>query len=137
MREPYMIGFDHSRKDGKGEYSQGPRLQGSKEYLHPDYRQGITVYKRSYDYYALGLVLLEIGTWTSLSNIYERHPTTHPDELRAMYTKLCNEHLGKTMGPTYLNVTKKCLEYNAGEDDVGEQLEFQAEVIDQLNRCMF
>ena len=26
MREPYMIGFDHSRKDGKGEYSQGPRL---------------------------------------------------------------------------------------------------------------
>lgn len=74
MRDPYMIGFDHSRKDGDGEYSQGPRLQGSKEYLHPHYRQEITCYKRSYDYYALGLVLLEIGTWTSLSEIYEFTP---------------------------------------------------------------
>ena len=136
IREPYMIGFDHSRKDGQSEYSLGPRLHGSKEYLHPNYRQGITGYKRSYDYYALGLVLLEIGTWTSLSNIYERHPTAHPDELRAKYIQHCTEQLGKTMGPIYMNVTKKCLEYNAGEDNVGEQLQFQAEVVDKLNRCM-
>lgn len=136
MREPYMIGFDHSRKDGEGEYSQGQRFRGSKEYLHPHYRQEITGYKRSYDYYALGLVLLEIGTWTSLSNLYEGHPTAHPDELRAKYIQHCTEQLGKTMGPTYLNVTKKCLEYNGGEDGVEEQLQFQTEVVDKLNRCM-
>lgn len=135
-KEPYMIGFDHSRKDGKGEYSQGPMLHGSKEYLHPHYRQGVTAFGRSYDYYALGLVLLEIGTWSSLSNIYERYPTAHPDDLRAKYIQHCTEQLRKTMGPTYLSVTKKCLEYDAGEDDVGEQICFQTEVVDKLNRCM-
>lgn len=141
LGEPYMIGFDHSRKDGKGEYSQFVssqfvRLQGSKEYLHPDYRRPNTGYKRSYDHYALGLVLLEIGTWTSLSNTYERHPTATPHELRDLYIRKCTEDLRKTMGPIYLSVTKKCLEYNAWEDGVGEQLQFQAEVVDKLNLCM-
>lgn len=137
MNEPYMIGFDHSRKDGEGEYSQGPRLEGSKEYLHPHYRQKITGYKRSYDYYALGLVLLEIGTWTSLSDIHKFYDTAHPDELRAKYIQYCSDHVGKTMGPTYMSVTKRCLEYDAGVDGVGEQLEFQLEVGDNLNRIRF
>ena len=137
MLEPYMIGFDHSRKDGNGEYSQRARLEGCKEYLHPDYRQPNTGYKRSYDYYALGLLLLEIGTWTSLSNTYERHPTANPHELRGMYIQRCTEELCKTMGTIYLNVTKKCLEYDAWEDGVGEQLRFQAEVVDKLNLCTF
>lgn len=134
IRDPYMIGFDHSRKDGEGEYSQGPRLQGSKEYLHPHYRQEITGYKRSYDYYALGLVLLEIGTWTSLSKIYERYSEAHPDELRAKYIQHCSEHVGKKMETTYMSVTKRCLMFDGGEDGVEAQLEFQKEVVDKLNQ---
>lgn len=140
MREPYVIGFDHSRKDGEDEYSlrNSSRIPGAREYLHPDYRKRGTDYRRSYDYYSLGLVLLEIGTWTSLSNIYGAavFPPPSPEELRMKYIRNCTEHLVKTMGPTYADVTKKCLEYDAGEDGVGEQLKFQAEVVDKLNRCM-
>ena len=137
IKEPYIIGFDHSRKDGNSEYSQGVQLERSKEYLHPDYRQPSARYKGTYEYYALGLVLLEIGTWTSLSNTYERNPTAKPCELREMYIQRCTNELGKLMGPIYQSVTKKCLEYDAWEEGVGAQLHFQTEVIDKLNQCNF
>ena len=138
MREPYVVGFDHSRKDGD-EYTQGITIRSSKEYLHPDYRlRNTTVYRRSYDFYALGLLLLEIGRWSSLSNTYGVIKATNtPQNLREEYMKLCTEDLGKIMGPIYMSVTRKCLEYNAGFDGVGEQLQFQEEVVDKLNRCAF
>ena len=139
LGEPYIIGLDHSRKDGGREYSQGAPLAGSKEYLHPDYRQPDAGYRRSYDYYSLGLVLLEIGTWAPLSNIYERYPTAKAHELRKMYIRKCADELGKTMGPIYQDVTRTCLEYSAREEEegAGEQLRFQTEVVDKLNQCNF
>jgi serine/threonine protein kinase len=140
LSEPYIVGFDHSRKDNKGEYSQGPILSTvSQEYLHPQYRSRSTRAKRSYDYYSLGLVLLEIGLWSSISNIYDqnRYQTYSPSELREEYIKLCDRSLSKAMGSIYQRVTKTCLQYGSGMDDLGEQLDFQTEVVDRLNMCVF
>jgi len=155
--KPYVIGLDHSRRDGAGEYSQGPInsanpgsntefVRACREYLHPDYRLGsvtsggVSPCKLAYDYYALGLLLLETGTWTSLSNIYEssRLQNHNPRDLRQEYIRYCDEHLGKAMGPIFQSITKRCLEYDAVDtDQVSAQLMFQAEVVDQLNRCVF
>ena len=157
LGKPYVIGLDHSRRDGKGEYSLGPInstnpgsnkefMNVCREYLHPDYRLGsvtsgvLSPFIMAYDYYALGLLLLEIGTWTSLSNIYDssRLRNHHPRHLRQEYIRYCDEHLGKAMGPIFQSITKRCLEYDAVDiDQVSAQLIFQAEVVDQLNRCVF
>ena len=155
--KPYVIGLDHSRRDGKGEYSQGTLkstnpgpgtefVKACREYLHPDYRLGsltndaLSSFIMAYDYYALGLLMLEIGTWTSLSNIYEssRLQNHSPRELRQEYIRYCDEHLGKAMGPIFQRITKQCLNYEAVDiDQVSAQLLFQADVVDQLNRCVF
>lgn len=138
LREPYVVGFDHSRRDDKGQWSQGPILsEGSQEYLHPDYRNGSTEAKRSHDYYSLGLVLLEIGLWSSLSNLYDRYPTYSPSKLRDEYIHRCDKDLGKTMGPTYQGVTKACLVFRFTPDNLREQLDFQTDVADRLNACKF
>ena len=155
--QPYMIGLDHSRRDGKGEYSQ-PALNSAnpgsstdfvracREYLHPDYRLGSVTsggaspFIIAYDYYSLGLLLLEIGTWTSLSNIYDstRFQNCDPRHLRQEYINYCDEHLGKATGPIFQSVTKRCLQYNAMDvDKVSAEIIFQAEVVDQLGRCVF
>ena len=138
--EPFIIGFDHSRKDGKGQYSQGPVLNvGSQEYLHPEYRKRSTSARRSYDYYSLGLILLEIGLWMSISNIYEHkdYQEHSPAALRDKYINLCNQHLGKAMPRIYQEVTKTCLSYGTETEGVRGQLVFQSEVVDKLNMCPF
>lgn len=155
--KPYVVGLDHSRRGGNGEYSLGPInstnpgsntefVKACREYLHPDYRLGsatsggLSPFIMAYDYYALGLLLLEIGTWTSLSNIYEspRLQNHSPRLLQQEYIRYCDEHLGKAMGPIFQSITKRCLKYDAVDTDpVSAQLVFQAEVVDQLNRCVF
>ena len=157
---PYVVGLDYSRRDGSGEYSQGTFSSANpqsnpdgvelaktgREYLHPDYRLGsvtnggLSPFTMAYDYYALGLLLLEIGTWGSLSNIYESPRLQHgsPRDLRQEYINYCDEHLGKAMGPIFQSLTRRCLQYDAvNVDHVSAQLVFQAEVVDQINRCVF
>ena len=64
LAQPYVVGFYYSRKNDPGEYTESPELlNAQKEYQHPDYRQGPSRFRKGYDYYSLGLVLLQIGTW--------------------------------------------------------------------------
>lgn len=138
--EPFVVGFDHSRKDGKGHYTQGPvLLSGSQEYFHPEYRAGLKEAKKSYDYYSLGVILLEIGLWMSISNIYEqpRYRKYSPEALREEYINVCNRDLGKTMGSIYQSVTRTCLSYGSGTESFEDQFHFQAHVVDRLNTCRF
>jgi serine/threonine protein kinase len=146
---PYLVGFDYSRKSKGGEYTQGPTLKESfREYLHPDYRLKRAVARRSHDYYSMGLLLLEIGLWISLSNIYdhERYSQHSPDALREEYIALCNRDLARVMGLLYQKAVLKCLlfESREAEDDEAEadieqiqrdQLEFQSDVVDPINKC--
>lgn len=138
--EPFIVGFDHSRKDGKGHYTQGPiLLSGSQEYLHPEYRAGLKEAKKSYDYYSMGVVLLEIGLWMSISNIYNqpRYRKYSPEALREEYINVCNRDLGKTMGSIYQSVTSTCLDYGSGTKSLEDQFQFQTDVVDRLNMCRF
>ena len=140
LTQPYIIGFHHSRKDDPGAYTEGPELlDAQKEYQHPNYRQGSGRFRKGYDYYSLGLVLLEIGTWSSLSHIYGRWTTHSPKQLNEEYLKWCDNDLKKAMGPIYHSVTKRCLLFGneiGGGDDIGVQLDFQSEVIAKLNQCV-
>lgn len=138
---PYIIGFHHSRKDGLNEYTEGLDDSSSQqaEYQHPRYRKSSSSYHKFYDYYSLGLVLLEIGTWSSLSNIYDIYPTHTPEMLRNEYIKCCEIELRIFMGPTYSELTKKCLEFDmeVNQHDSSRHLDFQKGVIDKLRSCRY
>ncbi len=75
--EPYFVGFGRARTD----LPQGPKNYYDHQskriddinldyYQHPVKRQDPQIrYYRSFDIYSLGCVLLEIGLWTTLSDI--------------------------------------------------------------------
>ena len=103
------------------------------------YRDGSSHFQKVFDYYSLGLVLLEIGTWNSLSNFYERYPKTYsPYALREEYIRFCEKELRMMMGPSYHEVTKACLQSELGFDKVnrGTDLDFHR-VVQKLQSIRF
>ena len=138
LDEVFLIGFGYSRPGHHHAYSLGITRDREQEYLHPAYRGGSTRATLSHDYYSLGLVLLEIGTWTSISNVYEdrQNLTLTPAELQDKYIAWCKSDLNKTIGPVYQEVTRTCLEFysgtNTSEDALKERLDFQTKVVDKI-----
>jgi hypothetical protein len=70
---PYVVGFGHSRPGGPGEFSEPAQLPSEFwRYQHPDYKNVPNQkYRHEFDYYSLGIVLLEIGQWKPLSAIMQ------------------------------------------------------------------
>ena len=70
IAQPYIVGFNHSRPDEPCAFTEGPgQGSGLQDYQHPHYQQNRSRYRPGFDYYSLGIVLLEIGLWASLANI--------------------------------------------------------------------
>jgi hypothetical protein len=72
ISNPYMTGFEYSRPDRTDAHTTHLPPWGPNEvYVHPDYQGGSAngPFKRSYDIYSLGIVLLEIAYWQPISAI--------------------------------------------------------------------
>lgn len=59
MTSPYFIGFNYSRLNLETAFTQGPHQQ--LEYQHPEYLHGPKRFCQEYEYYSVGLMLLELG----------------------------------------------------------------------------
>ncbi|KAI3334723.1 hypothetical protein F4824DRAFT_467022 [Ustulina deusta] len=113
---PSLIGFSHSRP-GNADYSN--KMHSAEEalfaYRHPDYAgadaanlASASGYLAEYDYYGLGLVLLEIGMWYPLCNMVE----VRNKERSKIRTQLRQEwvpHLVPTVGEAYAKAVDDCL----------------------------
>ena len=143
--KPYLVGFQHSREDEQDAYTRGPDcFDETKQYQHPRYREGSSPFRREFDYYSLGLALLEIGAWECLGKVYndKKRLESTPWELKEEYMKICNNQILERMGPTYHEVTKTCLEAvemnsNFGGKEVDMNVDFQRDVVDKLESCRF
>ncbi|PNP54869.1 hypothetical protein THARTR1_04558 [Trichoderma harzianum] len=120
LASPSLIGFSHSRPDEAFMYSN--KLYGSDELLfafhHPNYG-GIdgkfTPYCTEYDYYSLGLVLLEIGLWWPLETIMSSMgEELSREEKRLQILSGFVPFLAGSMGEVYAEVVRTCL--SDGED---------------------
>lgn len=142
---PYLVGFEHSREDEQGAFTRGTEIfDETRQYKHPLYREGSIPFKKEFDYYSLGLVLLEIGAWECLGNIYNhaKHLESTPWELQDEYMKICNNQVLERMGPTYHEATKTCLEAAKTESKLGAEevditVDFQRDVVGKLENCRF
>ncbi|KAL9028794.1 MAG: hypothetical protein Q9196_002888 [Gyalolechia fulgens] len=135
---PYLVGFQYSREDETDAYTSGPNTSNeTRKYQHPDYQDGTKAFRREFDYYSLGLVLLEIGVWDSLRSVYNRQLTSSPSQFRQECIGICGRQLLERMGPVYSEVTMTCLraEDHFSGKEVDVAIEFQRLVIDKLDSC--
>lgn len=105
-----------------------------------------------HDYYALGLVLLEIAIWRSLKSILEKHTSLQRDqcsenEIKEVSNIILDEdsrenHLGEIafrMGDIYRDVIERCLrgDFVRLRDTPDMQtIAFSREVVERLGKCV-
>lgn len=115
LLEPYVVGLNKSRPGGEAWHTQGPSLDTEfGDYQHPAYRQATKHYRNGYDYYSLGVMLLEIGLWMPLrawAKGGERgiNRTLSPGQLRDLLLSRYVPRLAPRMGQSYHDVVQLLL----------------------------
>ncbi|KAK4188329.1 hypothetical protein QBC35DRAFT_496835 [Podospora australis] len=119
MEDPYIIGFHHSRPDGNVYCSDIRSAEDVSPdaifYQHPDYGDNSTLrFEKRHDYYALGMVLLEIAFWRSCDNMWQEDRKRTPNSVidrRAFKNKLVSRfvpRLAAVMGTAYMEAVQSC-----------------------------
>jgi hypothetical protein len=94
------------------------------QYRHPDYKnKAMKKYRRLYDYYSLGVVLFEIGTWCPLWKFEQRQ------NLGSLSAEMFSEKLvekaytllGGTIGVIYRDAVLACLKSAFGDATDNEE----------------
>ncbi|KAF2875649.1 prion-inhibition and propagation-domain-containing protein [Massariosphaeria phaeospora] len=117
----YISGLEYARPDEAGLTNKTPAGDlAHGEYVHPDYLGSgqQTSYRKTYDIYSLGIVLLEIAYWKPAKEIMDLTPGKRARSivnLREVRRRLLEsepgilEHVRSTMGDRYLSVLRACL----------------------------
>lgn len=102
-------------------------------------------FHRAFDYYSLGIVLLEIGLWYPLSAMLKRHKELSASEFTAELLKSYCPTLGSCMGSIYRDVVVNLLSQDWGRGDemlksaagarAAALMAFQTRVLAQLDEC--
>jgi serine/threonine protein kinase len=137
---PYIVGFNHSRPNDPNSFIRGS-ADIEKHYLHPQYAiLPEPRFKHGFDYYSLGLLLLEIGLWepiTSSPLLTGRSILdVEPRELQTLWLNEAVPLLGPRMGKTYKNVVNLCLnDHFVDTSDFFAREDFGKTVVRELERC--
>lgn len=143
---PYVTGFELSRPiDIEGMTEQPGFCPSQDIYRHPQAQsmQGGGKYRKAYDIYALGIILIEIANWKRIDVLLGFEDISHakPRDLRNVHKRLLEEpvhlqRIGSKFGYAFQNAVKVCLtsyesgketEKNGSEAFVGMQLQRKLE----------
>ncbi|KAK8135513.1 hypothetical protein PG984_003453 [Apiospora sp. TS-2023a] len=124
---PYLIGFRHTRPNEPNAFTEGPVNDPAVlDYQHPSYRSQETRYRLPYDYYSLGIVLLEIGMWRPLPKIAGASTGLSSEELRQKLLTKKVSLLAHFMGDKYRTLVQNCIGDDLFSDtDTGTDAENQ------------
>lgn len=111
ITEPYFIGFSYSRLNLETAFTQGPNKQ--LDYQHPEYLKGLKRFCQEYEYYSVGLVLLELGLWSPLEVII-KGVRGSPTEMLSVLLKKDVPKLRTYMGSAYEDAVVTCLKGDFG-----------------------
>ncbi|XWX01595.1 hypothetical protein V2A60_009623 [Cordyceps javanica] len=117
--EPRILGFGSSRQNRPDAFTSGPDDAGQlRNYQHPEYLAHQDRYREEFDYYSVGMMLLEIGLWSTLSKVTEspRFQNMSDDEFRTEVIQSRVSQLGIAMGTSYMEATLACLEGGVSDD---------------------
>ncbi|KAK3988017.1 hypothetical protein QBC44DRAFT_293894 [Cladorrhinum sp. PSN332] len=155
LEHPYLIGFHHSRPQGEF-YSDLWSANPNEDlvfYQHAEYRRqqpSLTTkrFEKKYDYYGLGVILLEIGYWKLCGDLWrertsKREKGLERSEFQARLVDRYVPDLAVIMGRAYRDAVIACLTaYKGSESEVlgsgpgrDEDSWFHREVVDKLEKC--
>ncbi|OAL51491.1 kinase-like protein [Pyrenochaeta sp. DS3sAY3a] len=132
---PYLTGFHHSRQSKPGAYSSGATTIGEKAFFHPTYLNGEISYCHAFDYYALGIVLLEIAIWRTMNKMIDGVTSIH--KVKPLLLQHAKTYVPQRMGTAYSEVVVACLEFHdrhSVEENLPDLLMvFQKEIQERLD----
>jgi serine/threonine protein kinase len=108
IQHVYIIGFNHSRPNEPNAFTGGFRDADGRTYQHPDYLRRADRFRPEFDYYSLGLILLEIGLWSPLKGLVKPYLDGPADKLRDVVLSIVPT-LGSTMGRVYRDTVASCI----------------------------
>jgi hypothetical protein len=121
LDSPFVMGYEHSRLDSSNAISEIPSVNPEEDmYRHPlAHPAAGSPFRKGFDVYALGLVLLELAKWKPLRHIAKksvnRSQITQQD-LERLRQDLCGERLTDAIvdvefraGTVYADVVYHCL----------------------------
>ena len=134
LEQPYLTGFDSSRPDYLNEMTVASKNDLKHDtYRHPD-SLGIwrETYRKSFDVYSLGLVLLEIGLWKNINDFRKRYTPAQFRDKVVLHALVPG--LGSKTGRRYQAVVERCLNsQNAkGSDEVEKAMEWIVLTLESL-----
>lgn len=131
IQNAFIVGFNHSRPDDPKAFTLGPGMSRFQTYHHPEYERGAR-FVTEFDFYSLGLVLLEIGLWRPLQKIVEGWKFKDLDELRGLLLERRVPLLAHAMGRGYCKAVEICLG-NIPEER--REISMGIEVLKELGKC--
>jgi hypothetical protein len=152
---PKLLGFGSARPDDPSEESLMTILEIGivDKFRYPGYYIPTeNKFHRSYDYYSLGVVLLAIGWWDTVENLWSkfvlRQPldTKNPRKWAEFLVERAESSLGFACGHIYRDVVLRCLRVDFGLTESGEQIDWSSShtdwqkaflftVVNELARC--
>jgi hypothetical protein len=81
---PYVVGFNHSRPDEVSAFTGGPEESSANHYQHPLYLSDPRRYCAEFDYYSIGIILLEIGLWTPVNKLIEKYNGSYEENRQSL-----------------------------------------------------
>jgi serine/threonine protein kinase len=128
-----LLGFQYSRATDDSFTVGPPKAKKAARYRHPQYHEGISRFEERFDYYSLGIVLLELGRWKTLDSMLKN---TSPLEIKQYLLQEVVPDLRSHMGVGYHHAVRVCLEGFDTQRGLFDRLEvwktFEKEVLSHL-----
>jgi serine/threonine protein kinase len=112
-QHPRIVGFAGGRENYLDAFTHGPEEDPyTQVYQHPEYFRRQARYREEFDYYSIGILLLEIGLWSTVSKILDsgRFKAMSLEEARRNIITTRVPQLGVAMGRRYMEATQACIE---------------------------
>ena len=137
FKQPSITGYEYARPDRNEETTTGAASNPWWEpYAHPNYQgdRARGSYRKTYDIYSLGIVLLEIAYWRSIEQIMKINP---PEARTSEFVKIrerllargseYQEHVRANLGTRYCTAMTSCLDgrdaFGIGETETESSVE--------------
>ena len=145
IARPWLIGFNYSRLNGKTVFTEGPGHEHDlRDYQHPEYlkkmkrdhsqhENTLVRYTQEFEYYSVGLVLMEVGLWKVLHRV-TKYVHGSPQQMLEHLLKHIVPVIKTHMGDFYGDAITACLtsDFGGSEDPNESRRAFESQVVNPI-----